>query len=338
MQPSAPGAGDTGPPCPRCGRRPPVGGGPFCPFCGRYLAALRWVAEPPPGATPPRPAQVRARYTGPPRYRLQPRWGFPLGPWTRQEQEPARPDPLFRARSLVGSLVPLLWATAAVALLAAGAEVWRYVLLLASRDGALPAEAVAASDALVASAGTVAPILTLVVGVLMVLWTVRAAQAAGDLAQVRPSRSTRAIVLGWLVPGLNLAVPGSVLAEIEHSALGLPAERRPRPSRLLLVWWVLWAASVVLTVVVLLWSLRDGVQARADGVVLHAVLDVLAAVTAGVTARLVLQLTRLLSPAAPRRRELLLRIPTPPVPQAPPPAAASAARACRTGSECPPGV
>jgi hypothetical protein len=59
---------------------------------------------------------------------------------------------------------------------------------------------------------------------------------------------------------------------------------------------------------VLLWSLRDGVQARADGVVLHAVLDLLAAVTAGVTARLVLQLTRLLSPAAPARREVLLRI------------------------------
>jgi Domain of unknown function (DUF4328) len=307
-----------GPPCPRCGRQAPAGGGPFCPFCGRYLAALRWVAEPPPGATPARPAPVRARYTGPPRYRMLPRWGFPLGPWKPQEREPARPDPLLSARSLVGSLVPLLWATAAVALLAAGAEVWRYVLLLASRDGALQAEAVAASDALVASAGTVAPILTLVVGMLMVLWTVRASQAAADRAHVRPSRSTRMIVLGWLVPGLNLSVPGSVLAEVEHSTLGLPADRRPRPSRLLLVWWGLWAASVVLTAVVLLWSLRDGVQARADGVVLHAVLDLLAAVTAGVTARLVLHLTRLLAPAAPHRRELLLRLATPPAPQAPP--------------------
>jgi hypothetical protein len=207
--------------------------------------------------------------------------------------------------------VPLLWATAAVALLAAGAEVWRYALLLASRDGALRAEAVAASDALVASAGTVAPILSLVVGVLMVLWTLRAAQAAADRAGVRPSRSSRMILLGWLVPGLNLSIPGSVLAEIEHSAIGRPAERRPRPSRLLVVWWALWVASVVLTAVVLLWSLRTGVQARADGVVLHAVLDLLAAVTAGVTARLVLRLTRLLAPAAPRRREVLVRVDPP---------------------------
>ena len=297
-----------GPPCPRCGRQAPAGGGPFCPFCGRYLAALRWVAEPPPGVTPPRPVPLQARYTGPPRYRLLPRWGFPLGPWKSPEPEQQRPDPLLGARSLVGSLVPLLWATAAVALLASGAEVWRYILLLASRDGALQAEAVAASDALVASAGTVAPILSLVVGVLMVLWTVRAAQAAGEQAQVRPSRTTRMIVLGWLVPGLNLSIPGSVLAEIEHSAIGLPAERRPRPSRLVLVWWGLWSASVVFTVVVLLWSLRTGVQARADGVVLHAVLDLLAAVTAGVTARLVLRITRLLAPVAPRRREVLMRV------------------------------
>jgi hypothetical protein len=306
-----------GPPCPRCGRQAPAGGGPFCPFCGRYLAALRWVAEPPPGVTRPRPVPVRARYTGPPRYRLLPRWGFPLGPWKSPEPEQPHPDPLLGARSLVGSLVPLLWATAAVALLASGAEVWRYVLLLASRDGALQAEAVAASDALVASAGTVAPILSLVVGVLMVLWTVRAAQAAGERARVRPSRSTRMIVLGWLVPGLNLSIPGSVLAEIEHSAIGLPADRRPRPSRLVLVWWGLWAASVVLTVVVLLWSLRSGVQARADGVVLHAVLDLLAAVTAGVTARLVLRITRLLAPAAPRRREVLMRVNPAPRDQSP---------------------
>jgi hypothetical protein len=305
-----------GPTCPRCGRQSPAGNGPFCPYCGRYLAALRWVAEPPPGTSPPVPVRRRRPYTGPPPYRMLPRWGFPLGGW--RPPEPDRPggDPLQVTRSLLATVVPLLWATSAVALLAAAAEIWRYILLLASRDGALSASSVAASDALVASAGTVAPILTVLSGGLLILWSVRAAQAAADRAGVRPSRSARAIVLGWLVPGLNLSVPGSVLAEIEHTALGLPPDRRPRPSRLLLVWWVLWALSVVLSAVVLLWSLRDGVQARADGVILHAVLDLLAAVTAGVTARLVLRLTRLLSPARPRRRELLLRF-TPPSAAAP---------------------
>lgn len=283
-----------------------AGGGPFCPYCGRYLAALRWVAEPPP-APAAAPARIRTRYAGPPRYRVIPRWGFPVRAWEPPpSSEPPPPDPLQAARSHAATAVPLLWATAAVALLAAGAEVWRYVLLLASREGALSADAVTASDTFVASAGTVAPVLAVVAGSLVVGWSVRASQAAADGVGVRPSRSARSIVLGWVVPGVNLTIPGSVLAEIEHAALDLPPGRRPRPSRLLLVWWALWATGAVLAAVVLLWSLRDGVQVRADGVVLHAVLDLLAAVTAGVTAVLVTRLTRLLGPIRPRRRELLV--------------------------------
>jgi hypothetical protein len=50
------------------------------------------------------------------------------------------------------------------------------------------------------------------------------------------------------------------------------------------------------------------VQALADGVVQHAVLDLLAAVTAVVTARLVVLLTRLLAPMPARRREVLVRV------------------------------
>ncbi|HZG91800.1 MAG TPA: DUF4328 domain-containing protein [Pseudonocardia sp.] len=301
-------AGHTdGMPCPRCGRPAPPGSGPFCRYCGRYLAALVWVAEPPPAEPGPQPRQ-RPPYAGPPRYRFPPRWGFPVRAWEPPGPAPvAPPDPVLGARTLAVIVVPLLWSTAAVALLAAAAEVWRYALLVASRDGALAAATVAASDALVASAGSVAPVLAVLAGGLLVLWSVRAARGAAALAGVRPSRSTRAVVLGWLVPGLNLAVPGSVLAEIEHAALRLPPDRRPRPSALLLAWWVAWAAGGVLAVVVLLWSLRTGVQARADGVLLHAVLDLLAAGTAGLTAVLISRLTRLLAP--PRtRREILVSV------------------------------
>jgi hypothetical protein len=212
------------------------------------------------------------------------------------------------ARSSAASAVPVLWATAAVALLAAVAEGWRYALLLASRDGALDAGTVAASDAFVNAAGTVAPILTLLAGGLLVLWSVRAQQAAAELAGVRPSRSGPAVVLGWLVPGANLVVPGALLAEIEHTALRLPAQRRPRPSRLLLAWWAAWLTGWVLSVVVLLWSLRTGVQARADGVVLHALLDLLAVATAALTALLVTRLTRLLTPTERVHREILVSV------------------------------
>ena len=296
--------------CSRCGRRSIPTGGPFCPHCGRYLAPLHWVAQPPPPTGPqPAPPRYRAPYAGPPRYRLLPRWGFPAQAWVAPDPaDPPAADPLYAARSLVGTLAPLLWATASVALLAAAAEIWRYVLLLDSRDEALSPGAVAASDAMVAAAGTVAPVLALVSGAFLVLWTVRAAAAAADRAGVRPARSPRMIAAGWLIPGYNLAVAGSVLAEIEHTALGRDAGLRPRPSRLLAGWWVLWVLGEVLAGLVLLWSLRTGVQARADGVVLHAVLDLLAVATAGTTAVLVVRLTRLLGPPRAVRREVVVSV------------------------------
>ena len=263
----------------------------------------------PPRAPSPRP------YAGPPRYRVVPRWGFRPGPWTDPARAPA-PDDVERARALAATAVPLLWAAAVVAVVAAGAEAWRYGLLLASRSGALPARVVAASDALVLAAGTVALLLGALAGGMLIAWSVRAAAGAAERAHVRPARSARAIVLGWLVPGPNLAVPGAVLAEIEHAALFRPEGMRPQPSRPVLVWWALWASGVVLSAVVLLWSLREGVQAEADGVVLHAVLDLLAAATAGTAAVLVTRLTRLLGGARAPQRAVFVRVGGPASPAA----------------------
>jgi len=76
-----------------------------------------------------------------------------------------------------------------------------------------------------------------------------------------------------------------VLAEIEHVALDRDPRARPDPSRLLVLWWALWASNVVVGLVAVAWLLRTGTQARADGVVQHVLLDVLAAATALVTAR-----------------------------------------------------
>ncbi len=144
------------------------------------------------------------------------------------------------------------------------------MLLLASREGALSADAVAASDALVLAAGTGTVLLGLAAGGFVVGWSLPAAAAAAARSNSLPSRSWREIVLGWVVPGWNLAVAGPVLAEIEHGALDRAPDRRPQPSRLVGLWWLLWVAGGVLTAIALVWSWRTGVQARADGVVLHA--------------------------------------------------------------------
>lgn len=291
--------------CPRCGSQVATGG-QFCPRCGRYLtptgwgAPMVWVAIPPPLTDPPLPRPPRQAYAGPPRHTHPPRGGFPPAPWAA--------EPVIAPARLLPPPVALLWATAAVATVAACAEIWRYVLLLASRSDALDAHTVALSDALVGSAGTVTALVGLLAGALLVRWTVGAAGVAARSAGVVPARSARAIVAGWLVPVLDLAVPGSTLAEIEHCALERPPGERPRPSRLLLAWWVLWVADLLLAAAVLVWSWRTGVQARADGVVLHAVLDAIAAVTAGVTAVVIARLTRLLLPTRVVRREVVVAV------------------------------
>ncbi|GEL16454.1 hypothetical protein PA7_02910 [Pseudonocardia asaccharolytica DSM 44247 = NBRC 16224] len=253
------------------------------------------------------PPRGRSGYAGPPRYQVPPLWGFPVRPWGAAEQ-PDPPRTVAAVRSIAHTATMVLWVLAVVAVLAAGAEAWRYGLLVASRSGALAAGAVAASDMLVVGVGWFAAVLGLVAGVLVVCWSVRAQQAAAERGGYVPSRSPRAMVLGWVVPGVNLSVPGAVLAEIEHGGLDRAADARPRPSRLLLIWWALWVAGLVLTAVVLAWSFRSGVQAMADGVVLHAVLDLVAAATAVVTALVVHRLTRLLEPPREMRREVLVAV------------------------------
>lgn len=279
--------------------------------CGQFLVPMRWMASSP-VADPPRPEASHGAYTGPPRYSGTPSWGFPALPWQRDRpvQGPTAAD---RAAGHAGLLIPLLRGLAMLAVLSAAAEIWRYVLLLQSRGGALSAGAVSASDALVEAASWVSTLMFVASGVYLLVWLLPMIDAAALRSGVRSSRSHRTVLLGWLVPGINLSVPGSVLAELEHAALGRPAGQRPRPSKLVLVWWGLWAANVILGALVLLWSLRSGVQARADGVVQHAVLDLVAAGTAVATARVVEWLTALVCPprVVPRQRVVRIREPAP---------------------------
>jgi hypothetical protein len=299
--------------CPRCGRPQPPDAEPsvFCAHCGQFLVPTRWVATPPPGAGPADPGVPRPRYAGPPRYAEVPRWGFPAQPWRPAPDGAAdgapRPAPA-RVVEQAGLLVPLLRGLAVLAAVSGAAEVWRYVLLLDSRDEALSASAVAASDALVVAASLVTTLTFLGVGACLLRWVLALREAAAERSGRRPARADRWVLLGWLVPGLNLSIPGSTLAEVEHTALDRPADERPRPSRLLLLWWALWAANVLFAACALIWRFRTGVQAQADGVELHALCDLLAAATAVVTARVVLWLTALVSPPRPTARETVVAV------------------------------
>ncbi|HTK67769.1 MAG TPA: DUF4328 domain-containing protein [Pseudonocardia sp.] len=286
--------------CPRCGRaQPPDADGAFCVECGQFLVPMRWVASPPPGTESPPKRVSRGRYPGPPRYLSPPTWGFPALPWRRGESDDTETTSTDRLVSQAGLLVPLLRGLAVLAALSACGEAWRYVLLLRSRNEALGAAEVAASDALVGAASWVTTVLTLGAGAVLLSWVLGAVQISAEQNEVRPARTSRVIVWGWLIPGINLTIPGSVLSEIEHAALRRDPAKRPDPSKLITLWWALWASNVVVGIIATLWLLRTGTQARADGVVQHVFLDVLAAAAAVVTSRVVTYLTALIAP--PRR-------------------------------------
>ncbi|MGH3670674.1 MAG: DUF4328 domain-containing protein [Pseudonocardiaceae bacterium] len=213
-------------------------------------------------------------------------------------------------RALAAVAVPLLGLTAGLVLATGGAEAWRYALLLSSRTDAVPATPLHASDVMVVTGGVVSLLSAALAGLVTLGWLVHAVAAASHAAAVTPTRSRWQLVAGVLVPGMNLVVPGAVLAELEHAALRQDPEHRPHPSPLVIGWWVIWVIGVLLAGIALLWDLRDGVQARADGVLLHIATDLVAGAVAITTILVVKRMTWLLSPMAlaGSRRMVVLRV------------------------------
>ena len=264
---------------------------------------LRWVASPPPGAWPRRRAAVRERYTGPPSYPVPPRWGFPNVVWRRPTAVPGTASgavrPIDRMPVLSRSVVAILWAFAVLATTAAAAEIWRYVLLVQSRDSALSTSVVEFSDGFVLTAGLLTSILALLPAGLSIWWLLVARLAAADESGDEPPRPVWQVLVAVLVPVANLPLALSVIAELEHAVLRRTRDTRPKPSRPVLIWWGTWVLNWVLLGITIFWRLRDGVQAMADSVVLVALTDLSAAALAITTALLVQRIASLLTPIDP---------------------------------------
>ncbi len=281
----------------------------------RPRARVRWVATVPPGAAPrPRPARSQP-YTGPPRYPVIPRWGFPNLVWRSPTAVPGTasggPQPMQRLVLIARNVSAVLWILAALALIAACAEVWRYVLLVQSRNSALSSDVVAMSDVLV----LIASMLTFVMAAFgfagTVWWLFVARTAAAEESGAAPARPSWQVFVGTIAPGPNLVLAGPILAELEHAVLRKPVAERPRPSRLVLTWWGAWVGNGLLLLLMVLWRTRDGVQAQADGVLLNAVVDLSAVLLTVLTALVVGRFTRLLAPIgalSPRQRPRVLSV------------------------------
>ncbi len=216
------------------------------------------------------------------------------------------PSPQLRRAAWLG------WLTAAAALVAAGAELWRFLLMIDGRTKVLSATEVTTSDALVAASSLAVlafAILTVAIAVTALIRTHRwAAVAAGPA----PSRSAGAVAARLLVPGWNVYGAGQILVEID-TLLGPSDDSRPRAAgrRLVLLWWSSWVVNAVLVVVSLGRGLGGSLQAIADTVELHIAVDVSAAVVAGLGALVLRRFARLIDGPRLRPTRWVVQAPAP---------------------------
>jgi hypothetical protein len=249
------------------------------------LPLQRWIAHPPPTgtirATPkPRPP-ANDLYNGPPSYRGgHPRWGFPPVVWKAEPDAPA-PEPADNPAGALRSASWLSGLTAVAALVAAGAEIWRFVLLLEGRTQVLSGGVVRGSDALVAASGSAVVLFALLTAAVAVPALVRTHAAAARRLGRAPSRSSGAVIARLLVPGWNVYGAGQIATEIDGMLTAGDTDGPPRRSWITPLWWLSWFAGAVLMIVTLARGFGGSLQAIADTVELHIALDLVAAVVAG---------------------------------------------------------
>lgn len=275
--------------CVRCENRWPVSYQPrqWCPACRGLLlspvdsAALvppsrrnfRWVARPPQADSLPRRSRRPEPSRATPAYDGVPQWGLQDGRAVDDEDESS-------AAESMADLAPTLLTGAAVVFgLAAVAEMFRYGLLIFNRTRLVDPLVLAVSDAAVWATQVCGPLVALAAALACALRLLEVRRRVFAARGSSDPRNPASVLLGVVLPGVNLGFPGLFLTEI--------ADRDPRLLRAIRTWWVLWVFNAVLFVAVLLWRQRDTFQARADAVLLTAIAAAFAAVVAVVTLHVV---------------------------------------------------
>ncbi|WKY52690.1 DUF4328 domain-containing protein [Nocardia seriolae] len=274
-------------PCARCGARWAVQGKPlhWCPRCHGVLLSpapvdapaerrnYRWVARPPgrkAAAAQPvrRPAAAET-----PRYHQIPQWGLHDRP--APEAAAVAPHPLADLSDRVTVLLPV---TAGVFVLAALAELGRYGILLHSRTRLIQSWLLWVSDAAVTVSAFAALVLALVSTVGLVGWLAETRRAAYAQAGQTDPRSLRALVLGCVVPVVNLVWPAVFLAEAARLRIAAGADSRLL--RAVRIWWAAWLVDAVMVLISLLYRFAKSLQVQADGVLVSLWTDLVAAAVA----------------------------------------------------------
>jgi hypothetical protein len=240
----------------------------------RLPPGFRWIAVRP-GAAPPAPH--RRRPLGPtPRYAVIPRWGLA----DRVEQAPATAQAPAKTGPSAATVRTTLFLGLLVLAFAALVYVVRYVLLVINRSTLLNSVLAGAADwlGMVASVAAIIALITCVV--VLIRWLIARRAAALSHYALPEHRSVRALWAGCLVPFVNLLwAPVYVieLATIENQYARL---RRP-----IVLWWITWVVSYVVSIFAIITSSATDAQGIADNTVMMVFAYLFAAAAVATVAR-----------------------------------------------------
>jgi len=240
----------------------------------RLPPGFRWIAVRP-GAAPPLYRGRRSR--GPtPHYTVIPRWGLAdrvdLVPTQIAAPPTAGPSAKrVRATLFVGLLVLALAALVYVA---------RYVLLVINRNTLLNSMVAFAGNALGIAASVVAIGAAVACAVTLVQWLIARRSAAFTHRGLPDPRSARALWLGCLLPLVNL-----LWAPVFVIELATIEEHYARLRRPIVVWWIAWVCSNVLSIYAIATRWASDAQGVANNTVMMVLAYVFAAAAVAAVAR-----------------------------------------------------
>lgn len=277
--------------CARCSTRWPVGTRPavWCPRCHGVLLSpvsigvpdrgvrnFKWVARAPRKKPVGPRAASKPRSAETPKYDEMPRWGLVDQPISEPDGEESRIE------RWAAAAPGMLTLTGILLLLAGAAELSRYGILLYNRTRLVNSATLIISDAFVSFAGLIAIVTGVSAAVASACWLCSRRHSVFERANLREPRSVRELLIGSLVPGLSLVMPGVFLTELVTVRGGSDRARLLVAVR---IWWGLWVFDWALIAAAMWWRTRDSLQAQADGVLFYAFVSLVGACLAVWTIR-----------------------------------------------------
>lgn len=241
----------------------------------RLPPGFRWIAVRP-GAAPL--TGLRRRALGPtPRYAVTPRWGLT----DYVDQAPASTQPTVAKGPDASAVRTTLFITVVVLGVAALFYVLRYVLLIINRTILLNSVLAAFADWLGVLISVVAIMAVFACALVLIVWLIARRAAAFAHNGLVDHRSARQLWLGCLLPLANLLWAPVFVIELANIE-----DQQGRQQRPIVVWWVIWVFSYLVSIFAIATRWSSDPQGIANNTVLMVFAYFVAAATVAAIARI----------------------------------------------------